>query len=80
MTTMLIKEIYDRYEKDGLTGNEIATQIHDWEARPESTDDNPLTYVEEWNVALNGEHIGCLYDDGNGYEFAAGYEAGHLDY
>ena len=83
MTIIQIKDIYERYLTDGsgLTGDETAELIHDWEARPESTEDNPLTYVEEWDVdGLDGKHIGCLYDDGNGYEFAPGYHAGSLDY
>ncbi len=80
MSTMVkVRELFDRYAELGLTGDEDAVKVYDWEPR-ESEERYPTTYFEEWDVSLNGKHLGCLHDDGDGYNFASGYKAGYLDY
>lgn len=88
---MLVGELARTVSPDwGLTGAEMAVLEHDWEPRPPDhptypshldQDDPPPTFLEEWNVLnSHGEVLGCLYDDGCGYAYAPGYEAGYLDY
>lgn len=65
----------------GLSGNERCELIHDWETRPNALEGERDTYVEEWNVyGPAGDVIGCIYDRGDGYRYAADRCAGELDY
>jgi hypothetical protein len=71
----------ERLNSWGLTGNENAIQVYDWEDRPGAVENESPTYFEEWDIYDEKENqIGCLYDTGNGYDYAAGLKAGGLVY
>lgn len=83
MTTAKVKELVIEIPSSwNLTGEEQANLKHDFEPLPESKGmPEGSTYCEEWDVTdSNGNHLGCLYDDGSGYDYAHGREAGYLDY
>lgn len=59
-----------------LTG---ATSVPEWAAGTIAQRGEPKTWGDDlWDLYRDGDHVGCMYDDGDGYRFVVGIDCENL--